>query len=531
METTPNTREKDQVIDFIRLCFRHWYYFIISGTVCLIIALIYLKTATPVYQVEASVALRHDESLTGSVSRSSGGLLSAIGLSRGTENIEDETIKMSSHGNIKQVVKALDLNKVYTLVQCWGLSKKPLYDRSPVLLSTNPVLADTLGGIIEFKLHVDKAGRGELKVKYGNSYKSRFTIESFPATVSLPIADFTLSLSSEYAVYEKPFNINILYTNYDYIAQIYKNLITIDFHKKNSDLISLAIQSPNPDMSKKLIRTTIDQYNKNWDADKEYVYNSTITYMKQRLEENILALSNADREIQQFKDQHNLTNIEADVKFYYAQSAETQKELLSAATKINLMEIIREFIQDEANRYGLIPFTLAGEDQAVNTFIEKYNEAMVQRNDLRKNQPKSLLLGRLEEQLNLQRNNVIVTINKEMEGLQVVLDNIKRKDAEVTRKIGSVPLIEREYIHLRREQELQQNIYIFLLEKREELGIHSVSLMPKLKVIDEPYVNNKLVSPRLFRTLLTALFFGGVVIPWILIYGLPYVRTLRRKEE
>jgi uncharacterized protein involved in exopolysaccharide biosynthesis len=522
--------EKEQILDFIRLCLRHWYYFIISGAVCLVLAVIYLKVATPVYQVEAVVALRHDEALTGSVGKQSNGLLSAMGLSRGSENIEDETIKMSSQGMVKEVVKTLDLNTIYTQVKCWGLQKKSLYDHSPVLLSVDPAVADTMIGVMNFKLHIDKASRGKLKVQYRDDV-SRFTIDSFPTTISHSVADFTLSLAPEYAVRKKPLDLEILFTNYDYITLVYRNMMEIDFHKKNSDLISLVIQDPNPNMSKKLIRTTIDTYNKNWDADKEYLYKNTMRYMNQRLAENTVALSEIDREIQRFKDQYQLTDIEADVKFYYAQSAEIQKELLSIATQIHYMEIVREFIGDESNRYGLAPFSMTSEGQAVNDYIAKYNEAMMERNELHKSQPLSPKLGILEEQLAAQRKNLIVTINKEIEGLQAALANVKRKDTDVNRKIGAVPTVEREYINLRREQELQQNIYVFLLEKREELGIRSTSLIPKLKIVSDPFMISKPVSPRTFMTLLTALFFGGLVIPISLIYGLPYLRTFRKKDE
>jgi uncharacterized protein involved in exopolysaccharide biosynthesis len=520
--------EKEQVMDFIRMCFRHWYYFMISGAVCLVLAVVYLKVATPVYQVESVVALRHDESLTGSVG--GGGLLSAMGLSRGSENVEDETLKMSSQGMIKEVVKTLDLNKIYTEVKCWGLQKKSLYDYSPVLLGVDPAVADTMVGVISFKLHIDKAGRGKLKVKY-RDVVSRFTMDSFPATIAHSVADFTLSLAPEYAAFKKPFDLEILFTSYDYVTQVYRKLMEIDFHKKNSDLLYLVVQDPNPEMSKKLIRTTIDTYNKNWDADKTDLYESTMRYMNQRMAENTVALSEADHEIQRFKDRYQLTNIEADVKFYYLQSAETQKEILSLSTQINWMEIVRDFIEDEDNRYGLVPFSMTSEGQAVNDYIEKYNEVMLKRNELHKSQPLSPMLRVTEEQVNAQRKNLIVTINKEIEGLQVALANIKRKDSDVNRKIGAVPTVEREYINLRREQELQQNIYIFLLEKREELGIRATSLMPKLKMISEPFVLNKQVSPRTFMTLLTALFFGGFVIPLSLIYGLPYLRTLRKKDE
>jgi uncharacterized protein involved in exopolysaccharide biosynthesis len=522
--------EKEQILDFILLCFRHWYYFVISGAVCLVLAVIYVKTATPVFQIDAIVALRHDESLTGSVGKQPSSLMSAIGLGRGSENIEDETLKLSSQGMIKEVVKTLDLNKVYTQVKAWGLNKKPLYDHSPVLLSVDPAVADTLVGKVLFKLHIDKAGRGKLKMEYFDDVR-RMTIDSFPVAISHPAADFTLSLAPEFADYKKPFDLEILFTNYDYITQVYRSAIEIDFHKKTSDLISLTVRDPNPDMSKKLIRTTIDTYNQSWEDDKDQLYKSTISYMNARLAENTVALSEADREIERFKDQYQLTDIEADVKFYYAQSAEIQKELLTISTQINYMELVREFIQGESNRYGLIPFSFSAEGQAVNEYIDKYNEFLVERNTLHKSQPQSFKLKLLEEQLDAQRKNLIVTIDKEIEGLQLALAAVKRKDSDVSRRIGVVPTVEREYISLRREQELQQNIYIFLLEKREEMGIRATSLMPKLKVISEPFVVNKLVSPRLFRTLLTALFFGGVVIPLLLIYGLPYLRTLRKKDE
>jgi uncharacterized protein involved in exopolysaccharide biosynthesis len=530
MENHPQS-EKEQIFHFIRNCFRHWHYFVISGGLFLVITVIYLKTTATVYQIEASAALRHEDSLTGSIGKQSSGLLSAMGWRQGSENIEDETIKMSSQGNIKQVVKALDLNKIYKKRQFFGLSKKPLDDLSPVLIDVDPAIADTMKGMVLFRLHLDKTGNGRLKIRYGD-YKGHATIGSFPATISTPVANFTFTLSPEYAPYKgkKSLDMDIAYTNYDYITQIYRNLIVVDFHRKNSDLITLVVHSSNPDLSKKLIWETIHNYNKNWDADKDYLYNSTLLYVNQRLSENTLSLAEADREIQQFKDRNHLTDIEVDVKFYYGRSAEIQQELLLLATKINLMEIIRDFVQDDANRYGLVPFTLAGDDKGVNLFVEKYNDAMIKRNLLRKNQPQSLLLGELEEQLESQRENLIVSIDNERKGLQTALADIKREDAETDRKIGAVPSIEREYIQLKREQELQQNVYVFLLEKREELGIRAVSLMPKLKMINEPYIANKLVSPKPFRTLVTALFFGGILLPLALIYGAPYIRTLRGKK-
>jgi uncharacterized protein involved in exopolysaccharide biosynthesis len=525
-----NRSESEQIVAFLLLCLRNWYVFVVSVVVCLALAVVYLKVKTPVYLIEANVALRHDESLGGSVGKQSTGLLSAMGLNRGSENVEDETLKMASQGNIRQVAKALHLNEVYTLVWCGGLWQKPLDDHSPVRVIADPALADTLTGSVVFGLHIDKSGRGRLKVRYGD-YKSRLTVDAFPFRVSTPVGDFEFSLTPEYDACKKPLNLKIEYTNYDYIAQVYRELIGIEFHKKNSDLISLAVQSPNPALAKRLIRATIDSYNQHWDAEKEYIYENTVDHINKRLEENTLALLEADRKIQEFKDRNHLTDIVADVTYSYTINAELQAKIIEAETQLKLVDIVLDYLNDERNRYALIPFSMTTLDPSIADVTGKYNQVLLKRAEYSKSNIRTSAAVSLDEQIAIQRENMLQSLNNIKKGMQVAVAELRKKEKELDSRIGNVPSIEQEYINLKRDQELQQSIYIFLLEKREELGIRSVSLMSKLKVIDEPFVANKLVAPRLFRTLLTALFFGGGVIPLALIYGMPYVRMIRRKEE
>ncbi|GHT06209.1 hypothetical protein FACS189423_11070 [Bacteroidia bacterium] len=533
METPKNKAEKEQILDFIKLCLQHWYYFVISGAVCLALGILYLKVTAPVFSVVAEVALRHDDSLVGQVGKGSGsGILSAIGLGSGRENIEDETIKMRSQGNIRGVIKALDLNKVYKLSEFGGLSKTDLYDQSPIVLSVDSAMSDTIVQHVKIKMNVKKDGSATVKIKYGKKQLGKFQIASFPTTINTAIGPFTLSQSSYYQDFEKPFNLRILYTNYDFITQLYRKFIEIDFEKKNSDLISLTMNNPNVIQAKAILLETIDNYNKNWSTDKEYVYVRTLDFIEKRLGLTKYELSEADRQIQEFKDKYNLTDVEADVTYYFKMSGEVQAALLETETQLNLADIIREFVQKEDNKYNLIPFNLsASSDAGVSEIIEKYNEAVLRRNDLYKTTTQSALAQSLDNQLDAQRKNIIVSLDNAKKGWQTALETIKKKDREINKKIGTIPSVERDYISLKREQELQQTIYIFLLEKREEAAVRAAELMPKLKIIDEPYVINDPVSPSLMKVALAVLFFGGIFIPLGLIYGIPYLKTLRRKED
>jgi uncharacterized protein involved in exopolysaccharide biosynthesis len=132
----------------------------------------------------------------------------------------------------------------------------------------------------------------------------------------------------------------------------------------------------------------------------------------------------------------------------------------------------------------------------------------------------------------LQREALLKSIDNLKQGLQITVNNLTNKDSEIKSKIGEIPTIERDYIQLKREQELQQTIYIFLLEMREQTGVKGVSLLPKLQVIDEPYVINKPVEPNLLKVAITTLFFGGIVLPLSAIYGFPLINNyIRRRKE
>ncbi|MCL1938892.1 MAG: hypothetical protein FWF52_10920 [Candidatus Azobacteroides sp.] len=531
MKTQENKTEGEQIKETLQFWLHYWYIFVISLIVCGAIAWIYLKTTTPVFNVAAKVNLRHDESLlgTGSVARTQS-IMSAFGMGGGTENIEDEIKKMSSHGYVKEIAKNLDLNKIYTQLTCFGFVKKPLYDQSPVVLSVDPEIADTMSVFISFILNI-KPELTKIKMKIGKQTIGKYEITSYPATIQTSLGQFTFEKSPYYEGYNQPLNLKITYASYDFIAQIYQKMLSIGFEKKSSDLIDMKMAGENIPFIKKVLLEMIAIYNKKWVEDKDLVSSKTIDFIDSRLLLSKDMLANVDNQIQQFKDKYNLTEIEADVKSYLTISGELQAQLLTAETQLNIVDIIVDFVSDEKNKYSLIPFNLSLNDQNMATVISKYNDELIKRNELYKNNVQSALARSLDEVIEVQRKNLLVTLENTRKSAQITLANLKKKDKENNAKMGKIPAIEKDYINLRREQEVQQSIYVFLLEKREEIGIRGINLLPKLKIIDAPYVVIKPVSPDRMKVAITTLFFGGIIFPLSAIYSLPFVNNYIRKRK
>jgi uncharacterized protein involved in exopolysaccharide biosynthesis len=313
------------------------------------------------------------------------------------------------------------------------------------------------------------------------------------------------------------------------MAQIYRKELFIDFEKKTSDLINLSLKHENVPFAKNVLNEVINTYNKQWDDDKDLVSEKTIQFIDDRLASVRMLLSNADLQIKQFKDKYNLTEITADVTYYLTATSGLQAQLLQLETQLNIADIIVNFVQDEKNKYTLIPFNQTLSSESIAEAVNRYNGELTRRNELYKTNAQSAMVQSLDARIELQRRNLLISIENIKKGLQISRDNVKKKEKEFSSKIGNVPSIEQDYVKLRREQELQQTIYIFMLEMREQMAVKGINLLPKLKVIDAPYALNKKASPRLLNVAMIV-FVLGMGCPLALIYGIPLLRVLRKKE-
>lgn len=533
MNIQENKSELEQIKDVIYLCLKHWYYFVISMAICVVLAFVYMKTKVPVMKVTTQVSLRNDESLLGGSSISkSNSMFSLMGLRGGSQNIEDETLKMNSQGYVKRIVRKYALNFDYKKSKLFGLSKENLYDQSPLIISVAEVVSDTITSPVLFTLKL-KENQTHVIIKNKKKVIGEYQVSTFPSALETPLGTFTISKSAYYDESKNPMTIKVFYANFDYMTQIYRKIIDVDFEKKTSDLIQISMNTENPNLAKIILNEMVSTYNTEWESDKNIVTDSTSAFINERLRLVSEDLLRADHAIQNFKNQYSLTDIEADVKYYLTLSGALQPELLEAESQMGMMDLLVDFVKDEKNKYSLFPLNPNLATPAMAEVVGKYNELLISRNEMfKKNGAQSILMKQLDDQVESQREALLRTVDNFKQGLQITVRELKKKESEINTKIGKIPVIERDFLQLKREQEIQQAVFIFLLEMREETGVKGVSLLPKLKLIDEPYIINKPVEPNLLKVGITTLFLGGILFPAIAILGFPLInKHIRRRKE
>ena len=147
-EEIANVRQReadDEKVDIQELLFKyiiHWPWFVGAVLVCLIGAWIYLRMATPVYNISATVIIKDDKK--GGNTGSMAGLeeLGLSGLTGSSPNIDNELEVLRSKTLVKEVVNLLNLYVSYTNED--EFPSKNMYNTSPVLVSLTPQEAEKL---------------------------------------------------------------------------------------------------------------------------------------------------------------------------------------------------------------------------------------------------------------------------------------------------------------------------------------------------------------------------------------------------
>jgi capsular exopolysaccharide synthesis family protein len=534
MENTNIQRNinNDDTIDVRELIFkylRRWYWFALSVLFCFFIAFIYIEITTPEYQVKSALLLRNNDKKSFDIPELaflSGGSITGSG------EIEDEVLVLSSKTLVGQVVHELDLKTEYWKKD--GMRYLEMYKTSPVLLKTSEFFNDSIQ--FPINIEIEKSSKGynvtiSSRVVTGATTSANFKKEISLTSLDNPIeTPFGALKLMQIANFEGDIKI-VAYPSREIINR-YLSEITVAPARKKSKVLDLTLTTPTPQKGQDFLNYLADVYDMDIINDKNMIAYNTAEFIDERLRLIGTELLDEEIRVEAYKKDHTLTDISSQTKLYLEASSDYNKRLAEIETQLNLSSHIETHIKNDENKYALIPANIGIEDASLTSLVREYNNALLERMKLlRTTQEQNPVIIQLEQQLSLSKANILTSIQSIKDGLNIALNDIKRKEDQFLSKMRQVPTQERQFLEIVRQQQIKETLYLFLLQKREENALTLASTASSLKIIDTAYTDGVIVSPKVMIVFLIALALG-LIIPLGLIFVFDIMNnTIENKAE
>ena len=508
--------------NFLHTAIRHWWLFALSFIFCFGILFLYLRKTLPSYIVSSTV-LVDDQSLSfAGIGNSKGNSMLKSVMGGGDVNVFNEIEILASENLAAKTVDALDINCRY-YEKTGFLKKQDHYGTSPIIVEAPKELFDTLSVTLPFKIKVYADGKTDITVKKGmfSNYAELKGVE-LPATVKTPFGLFVVK-PTQYFTPKHEYSITASVAgNIPAALELQKDM-TVDLKAKKTDIVYMDVMDNDVKRGRDILNTLVRLYNERGMKESDTQGMTTARFIDERLSLIYKNLMGSEAEIEAYKKAHNLIDPVAQAKTTIIKGETSESAIIALETQYRIASMIKGFITDPANKHSLIPFE---SDSLSAKMVRSYNALITQRQHLETSaKADNPALVQLDQQLNAMRENMLGSVNNALGAMRIKIDRAKDLQGESKGDMSQFASTERETRNLYRNQAIQNELYIFLLQKREENALKMAAAQPKGKLVDEAYAASEPVKPK--KPLLA---FVALIMTFALPFCILYVKKMLKNK-
>jgi tyrosine-protein kinase Etk/Wzc len=491
---------------------KNWIVFAFLGLAGILIALIYYKIAPPYYKISSTILIKNDGKSSEfnnvfrelSVSKSNPVLQDQVGVLK-SYNLNFKTMQYFNwrHSWFKKdwfVEKDLYGNDPFEVVQADDalqtenvrLTVKPISETEYLLDCDEEVTIN--GSKVEIKF--------EQKLKFGEAFKNKYF-------------QFTLNKKPQ-----NPVKVDevyfLIFNNINRLALKYKGKLEVKpvNSSDDSNLILLELVSTNLSRDVDYLNQLGKIYIQFGLDEKNRIANNTIKFIDDQITGVDRSLQVAGDKFTSFRSRNRTVDLGSEASSVVDKLKVIETERANLELKLEYYKNLKFYLENRDQNKDLVAPSLVGvTDDALNSKVLKLNELFTKREVLSYTaQERNPVLIQVTNEIEYTQKTLRENVENLISNTNVELQNLNERQRSVNSQLSRLPKTEQDLIGIKRNFDLNNELYTFLLQRRAEAEISKASNNPDAQILDPTDSQIAvLLGPILFINLFIGLF-GGLFI-------------------
>ena len=497
-----STEEENIIRLVIQRFFPFWPLFIALVAIFLTGAWVYLRYATPIYEASATLLIR-DENKGVDDSR----LMESMNAFDSKKIVENEIEVIQSRDLMRQVVD--DLYMYAPISEKGDLKSVSAYTTSPIR--------------IQLQHPEDIAMSSKPNPKVFFSFDERTNIVSIEKK-AYPTGKW---VKSPYGIIKFLLNEekvgcadNSLYFNFvnpKIVTESLLESLEVNSINKLATVVGLSFQDPVPQRGEDVLNHLIFKYNQKAVEERNDMASHTMDFLEDRIKNVESELDELELKIQQYRSSQGVIDLSEQSRIYLQEVGNNNREISDIELQLTVLDNIEKYVISKGNTNGIVPSTVGINDKVLSQLLEKLYNSEIEYEKLRKTtaQNNPILVSIANEIENI-RPSILENVQNQRANLESTLRSFNSTNSAYSSTLKTIPKKERMLLEISRRKAIKNDLFSFLLQKREETAMSYVPTNGDSKIIEKAEASLKPVSPK--RILV---YFGAIVLAFGL--GAAYV--------
>lgn len=484
------------VKSLLRTAMKYWYLYAIILPSFIGLAYMYLKNAQPEYEATAMLLIKEDQRSGELVEEA---IFDELKL-RKKKNLADEILVLRSSPVMERVVEQMQLQYRYYSLE--RFRKHELVYNSPIrVVDWQPLTpAHALYGELFFN------GDGTYQIVVIDDDENETTYDGTFGQ-ELEVLEGKLTLSQEtFEADQKPVAVEILPIP-SRAAELIEGLGVVPMGESSSTMM-LSIEDVHRKRAKILLENIIESYNEKTRQDKNKVYENGIGLISERIDLITRELKAAEQNVANYKSRFSMMSYSVEGNMLMSELNTYNKEISNRDVQLQILNGIEGFLVKHRNDFEFVPTNNSLTNLTLTNQLASFNESIKKRQEdgarLGAQHPDIQLLDRQIDNL---RQTIIANIRSIKGDLTLDRDANKGLRQDLEARLQMLPTRERELIEIERQRGIKEELYLYLLQKREEAAISLSVTVANGKIVEPPSSHGP-VSPKTAQVAIIALFLG-----------------------